>query len=129
MKTTTTWARRLSACLVVQALGGLLLSAPAPLPREPSARAVQAFQRLGATYGRLYTSPDGWSAFYPDEEAEGEGMPAFRLPKCDDGTLRSLPAAGVPFALVLRGSSVTDEGLAALGRVKNLRALDLGRRR
>src|SRR5262245_39530668 len=74
-----TWARNAWACLSLLGVGGLLPSAPAPWPKreEPDAATVKALQRLGATFGRLYTSPDGWSAFYTQEEAEGEGMPAF----------------------------------------------------
>ena len=96
-----------------------------PAPSSSTRSTIAAFDKLGAEYGMMVLQPDGGYAFKTVQEAPAWG-PAFRFKECDDFLLGKLPPVDVPFALELRDTKVTDEGLKHLAELKHLQWLNIG---
>jgi RNA polymerase sigma factor (sigma-70 family) len=112
---------------------------PGPLPEEAAA----AWRKAGAQVGRMrkpgldYVFGYDRGDFIPDEKAHAGEIPAFQYglrrqkfsaddPPWRTGVLPKLPDPGVPFALDLSATQVSDADLKELAGFKSLHTLWLG---
>jgi hypothetical protein len=89
------------------------------------ASTVAAYEKLGGVYGGVVKDRFGSPRFEAGKEAASQGLPGFRFYSLADGEVRNLPQVGVPFALDLNFTRVTDAGLKELAGLKGLSYLDL----
>ncbi len=103
--------------LIILVAGGPLVQAADPpkneVPKPLPAAVIQAWEKAGAKVG--WADASNFFKFYlADTPAQAGWLPAFQIPRWQDGMLKDLPSPETAFALDLTSTKVTDTGLKEL---------------
>lgn len=100
---------------------------PAKEPVRPAPEVIADWEKAGAEFGWIRTSPEGFARWRSaKEKVEANDLPGFRFRKFLAGKLPAHPSPEAPFGLWLEETQITDAGLTELAGLKELQTLNLG---